>query len=343
MRVLYLHPNEHCYLAESLFHGLRSLLGADCVEVPHYRSLYAPLTDDVRNHLRGGGFTLYGLLPELPELEARRRAWREELKTYDLVILARIWDQGLLFQELSRLLGPDRLVLVDGADSPTVFPFGWKTGGLNHHPSVYFSPVSRYRYFKREWIDKGASYGRLAALRWLHPWLPGPRYMRPIAFSIPAEKIVRVSPHKKSKEFPAHIVDADVAATQDGAVYSGVGSSHYAFTTEADYVRDLQQSRFGVTTKRAGWDCLRHYELAANGCVLAFRDVDQKPETCAPHGLNASNSLSYRSVQELQQKIAALSPSEYERLQKASYDWIEQNTTLARARQFVKECQTPLV
>ena len=37
------------------------------------------------------------------------------------------------------------------------------------------------------------------------------------------------------------------------------------------------RSRFGVTTKKSGWDCMRHYELAASGCVPCFRDLEEKP------------------------------------------------------------------
>ena len=60
--VLFLHANAEDYLADSLLHGLRSLLGADVVDVPRRDSLYA--VGD-RSRVYGRGFTLYGTLPEI--------------------------------------------------------------------------------------------------------------------------------------------------------------------------------------------------------------------------------------------------------------------------------------
>ena len=59
MKVLYLHHNQPDYLAESLLHGLRTLLGKNCVDVPRYDSMYTPITDKMRSKLRGNGFTLF--------------------------------------------------------------------------------------------------------------------------------------------------------------------------------------------------------------------------------------------------------------------------------------------
>jgi len=97
-------------------------------------------------------------------------------------------------------------------------------------------------------------------------------------------------------------------------------------------------SKFGITTKRGGWDCLRHYELAANGCVLCFRDLDAKPELCAPHGLSPANCINYQSVNELTAKLNALTDADYARLQKNTYQWIYQNTTKTHAQDFINEC-----
>ncbi|MFM6082923.1 MAG: glycosyltransferase family 1 protein, partial [Dolichospermum sp.] len=85
-------------------------------------------------------------------------------------------------------------------------------------------------------------------------------------------------------------------------------------------------------------DCLRHYELAANGCILCFRDIDQKPDTCAPHGLNESNCIIYNSYEDLMNKIHSLSPQKYLQLQHLTYDWIKNNSTIARAKLFLDSC-----
>lgn len=51
----------------------------------------------------------------------------------------------------------------------------------------------------------------------------------------------------------------------------------YIYTNEKDYYKDYQDSFFALTTKKAGWDCLRHYEILANGCIPLFIDLDKCP------------------------------------------------------------------
>ena len=94
---------------------------------------------------------------------------------------------------------------------------------------------------------------------------------------------------------------------------------------------DFQTSKFGITMKRSEWDCLRHYEIAANGAVPCFRDLDKKPQTCAPHGLNESNCIIYHSYDDLINKIESMDDLEYEKLQSSSLEWVKKNTTLKRA------------
>lgn len=89
----------------------------------------------------------------------------------------------------------------------------------------------------------------------------------PISFSIPESKIVD-SVSTKTKQF-AHIVPGD--------------TSTYIFKDEESYVKDYQKSTFGRTQKKAGWDCLRHYEILANGCVPWFKDLDQCPSNTMTH------------------------------------------------------------
>jgi hypothetical protein len=249
MEILFVHPNQPDYLAESLFHGLRKLLGSSCVDVPRYDSMYKP---------------------------------------------------------------------------------------LKNCPWSYFTPVRRHKYFKRELVGGSSSYGldRFSPLN-LDKWTTLPKNAMPISFSIPEEKIVRVDREAKTKRFPVHIVDEEVAAHLGDAFFSAIGSDRHVFTSEEEYYRDLRCSRFGITTKRAGWDCLRHYELAANGCVLCFKDLDLKPETCAPHGLNESNCIIYHTYSELEEKINSMSDEEYGELQIKTYEWIGCNTTVVSAKEFL--------
>jgi hypothetical protein len=138
-------------------------------------------------------------------------------------------------------------------------------------------------------------------------------------------------PPPKRKDWPQHVVDAEVA--------SRVGArTSYAFDAPDAYHEDLRDSRFGVTAKRAGWDALRHYEIAAAGAVPCFRDLALKPSTCAPFGLNRGNSIAYRDVDDLLQQVTALDDDEYSRLQHGAVAWAHASTTEARARQFLRAC-----
>ena len=336
MKVLFLHPNQQDYLSDSLFHGLRSVLGEDCVDAPRYDCMYSPLTDAMRSKLRGNGFTLYGLLEEIPSLTVARHFWHKDLPSYDLVVISNLWSQWRQVQELLLTVKPKRLAVLDGQDTPAMFPYAMH---LRSQPWSYLLQTNKMIYFKRELMGMGLGY----RLEHLLPYslrknmLP-PKNVKPLAFSIPEENILTEEKFPRTNEFPTHIVDEEVASHARRSFYSAVGSDKQAFVTEEEYRRDLQQSRFGVTTKRRGWDCLRHYELAANGCVLCFRDLDHKPPMCAPHGLDETNCIIYHSYEELQARIDSLSPGKYSELRINSSTWIRSNTTKVRARDFLVQC-----
>jgi len=97
-------------------------------------------------------------------------------------------------------------------------------------------------YFKRELANKQAS-------------------VYPISFAIPAEKIVNAIPKK----------ERDWAINYPGKLYT------YVHQTEASYYSDYQASKFAATFKKEGWDCLRHYEILANGCLPYFKDIEECP------------------------------------------------------------------
>lgn len=89
----------------------------------------------------------------------------------------------------------------------------------------------------------------------------------PISFSIPESKIVQCVPDK-TKTF-AHIIPGD--------------TSTYIFTQEDAYYRDYQAAVFGKTCKKGGWDCLRHYEILANGCIPWFENLENCPPRIMTH------------------------------------------------------------
>ena len=100
--------------------------------------------------------------------------------------------------------------------------------------------VTKHPYFKRELLDNK---------------------MIPIHFAIPGSKIAQIKLDK----------------TQDyGSIIPGHGG--YKFDVEQEYYDDYNKSYFGVTMKKAGWDCMRHYEILANNCLPYFTDLEECPK-----------------------------------------------------------------
>jgi|1_EtaG_2_1085319.scaffolds.fasta_scaffold12496_4 hypothetical protein len=55
------------------------------------------------------------------------------------------------------------------------------------------------------------------------------------------------------------------------------GKDGYKFDIEQEYYNDYNKSYYGVTKKKAGWDCMRHYEILANNCIPYFIDLTECP------------------------------------------------------------------
>ena len=81
----------------------------------------------------------------------------------------------------------------------------------------------------------------------------------PISFGIPDEKC-RLTPQSKTQAWSRSI--------------PGAG---YNFENQDDYHNDYAKSLFGVTFKKSGWDCMRHYEILANRSIPYFKDINSLP------------------------------------------------------------------
>lgn len=82
----------------------------------------------------------------------------------------------------------------------------------------------------------------------------------PISFAIPTSKVK----FNKSK-------------IKDFSFITPLDRKTYIYNNEEDYYNDYQEARFAVTTKKAGWDCMRHYEILANGCLPYFININKCP------------------------------------------------------------------
>lgn len=216
------------YMNDMVFHGLRSLFGADVVDHCKHPSAYKGITAEERKTMYGRGFTIAGNLDDIEvdrtDIEAKIRK-----KYFDLIVYGqctRSLDHITLVQNC---YPKDKIVFVDGEDDQRVRDIS----ALGH-------------YFKRELTQER-------------------QHVHPITFCIPEEKLIKELPFK----------------TQDHSII--IPGQPYNFDTEDEYYEEYQQSRFAVTCKKAGWDCLRHYEIMMNRCIPFFRGLEELPQHTMVH------------------------------------------------------------
>ena len=84
----------------------------------------------------------------------------------------------------------------------------------------------------------------------------------PINFSIPKEKICELNDAVKTKLL-SHLIPGNV--------------NTYVYNNEEAYYNEYRTSYFAITKLKGGWDCMRHYEILANGCIPYFIDIERCP------------------------------------------------------------------
>lgn len=142
----------------------------------------------------------------------------------------------------------------------------------------------------------------------------------PISFSIPKEKIA-ASPAPKQKRF--------------GTCIPG-NKKTYVFKTEADYYRDYQRSHYGITMKKGGWDCLRHYEILANHCIPYFEDLEHCPPATLANFPKAQ-CLEARQLADDEKAGGSFDEARYGELLEAMTRHLHEHLTTEAVAQYVVE------
>ncbi|MBI1314557.1 hypothetical protein GC176_24960 [bacterium] len=307
MKILYVTTPDEDYLQDCMLYGLRRNAGVDCVDWPKKNVMYR--TCQTPGHqMYGNGFTVWKLLDDLPldrdDIPARALAGE-----FPLVIFGSICRQKEQFHSLGRRLLQRRanVIFFDGEDRPS-----WRHSQLLGLAGPYY---------KRE--SKGIG-------RWL---------TRPTSFSIPECQLMTPAV-PKTQLFAKH-VQCDEAYRIDEIRRNCQKS--YAFRDENAYRQNIASSYFAVTMKKAGWDCMRHYEIAASGTVMAFYRLRHKPKHCPPYGLeDMKNVVAFESAEELQSKLKTIEDQNlYPLLQQNSFRWAVENTCEKRAEQFLDSLGMP--
>jgi len=139
----------------------------------------------------------------------------------------------------------------------------------------------------------------------------------PISFSIPEEHVLSKMPLKTK-------ILADISPGFDKA---------YKFEKEQDYYEEYKTSLYGKTSKKAGFDCLRHYEILANGCIPLFERIAEIPSMT----MTRFPKETVRKLTEDFSKNAGCDPNSCEDVILELLDYTKENlTTVNEAERFME-------
>jgi hypothetical protein len=223
-------PNgsQQDYLPDCIFHGLRTLIGADIVDAPRlwymYKDSFGPGKQDLTS-LYGRGFTSFGMLDDI---EVDRDDIENKIinQYFDVIMVGSMDDGTPYFDLIFKHYPANKIIILDGNDSFRI---------LHDY-------LNKGVYFKRELLD---------------PTLP----TIPISFAIPKEKL---QPPLLKTKLLAHVDPRD--------------RNTYIHYSEKSYYEDYGTAMFGITMKKGGWDCMRHYEILGCRTLPLFLDIEQCPE-----------------------------------------------------------------
>lgn len=302
MKIAFITSKSEDYLEDTILRGLRILIGENCIDIPKKNMLYQTLSKNHIDKLHGRGFTMY--TSAIDDIRDR------ELENIDIVLYGKVGSlKDFNSFEINNLVDPSKIWHLDGHDL-----YGGDNPPLRkiYYDNEYVIGVQKTQCFKRELIEENIEN------------------VYPTGFGIP-------NYHIKQINFKRKIQLVQKTAPHD-SLFKKVedlgGSKHYIFTEEKDYYDDLQNSWIGLTCKKGGWDCMRHYEILASGALLLFKDYNKKPKMCSPIDLP---TLSYSSIEELNDLINRLivnnkPTEEYLHLLKQQRKWlINHGTTISRA------------
>lgn len=325
MKILLFTSKKEDYLEDSVIHGFKSKYGRNVQLYPEKPIMYSDFNSFAS--IRGNGFTLYGLLD--PTLKHNLGInFNKDLDKFDLIVFTSIYNQFNIYYNLYHKLKDKTVWIMDGSDTDIIFPYM-----LMHKRKVWYrhTPHKKHLYFKREFTTNSIRrlyYGILPSFITDH--IKKHINFKHISFGIPEVKIIKGNIIKNKKQlFATHIVDKEIANKLKA-------ETSYVFDSEDSYYEDIKKSKYGITTKRAGWDCLRHYEIAANGAVICFKDLHLKPIDCAPFDLIPNyNCLSYSNYEDLITQLNKIDEEQYIILLRNSLNWIKTKNTTSLIDQLI--------
>lgn len=246
----------------SILHGMRSVLGANCIDFPRKKVMYHDFSESPKDSLHGRGFTL--LTTPIKDLTEKER----KIKDIDAIIYGsgHMCGEGRVSEIEEKC---DNIWFLDGHDL-----YGNAPRKITHNNEEIIATQFE-KCFKRELVEEGLDK------------------VFPTGFGIPIQRVKSINFQNKTQFFQQTAPHSCLFQREEDL---GGGSGHHIFDKETDYYEDLSKSWFGLTCKKGGWDCLRHYEIIAAGSLLLFKDYNLKPEKCSPQELPC---IPYSSKEEL--------------------------------------------
>jgi hypothetical protein len=308
MNILFLTTNsldsQGDYLELTILIGLKELCGDRIIDFPKKKIIYGDFSLSEKNKLHGKGFTLLSK----PLLDNFKENSISSLGKIDAIIIGCGHQYGESFDVSELKTISDNIWVLDGHDL-----YGNAKRKINYRGEELIG-IQFFRSFKRELVE---------------PYFQSAE-VYPTGFGIPISQIREINLSNKVQLFQSTAPDSSLFKTQNDLG----GINHHKFSNEEEYFNDISISWFGLSCKKGGWDCLRHYEILACGTLLLFRDYDEKPKYCSPQFLPC---ISYSSKEELFEIINKLLPNgvpslEYFKLLKKQREWLlSHGTTKARA------------
>lgn len=264
MKILFVAENSGVdYMPNCLLHGLYEIENVEVYLTSDLWYMFDGNDEKELLQLYGKGFSVTNRIPRNKKCVQDKETVLARLKEhfYDVVIYGSVFRCMDYFDQVLQSYDKKEVIFVDGEDFDLSMFYTHQLQLSGYHNMKYIkipSPrpwrrIGRHRfamdlaakgiYFKRELLEKDA------------------KYMNPISFAIPAKSIVETVPDKERDL--AYIIPGD--------------KSTYIYDSETAYYEGYRKARRGVTFKKAGWDCMRHYEILANGCIPYFPDIRQCP------------------------------------------------------------------
>jgi hypothetical protein len=283
-KVLFIASQESDYLQDTVFTGLRDLIGTNNLfEFPFRKSYYRRDKEYPRNL---GVATTEATKLSWPQL-LQRRFHRADFKKFDAVIVGSCKPETFeSYMSIQDQL-PDHcpLIFIDGGDRPEV------GGDLDRlgKPELFQAATAARPFdfiFKREYLIN-ASY---------------PPHIHPLPFAINPDLLPPDSqdllPWINDVTFWA--VESDPIRTQALALIENRFDCQKNESIRNQtfrkyrrkglaYLQELKQSKITLNFRGVGWDTLRYWEVTALGRFL----VSQKPQIVIPHNFREGTDIVY--------------------------------------------------